>query len=142
MLPSPHVDPPAAGIAEEARSCPNRFTLDLPLPPAVSGSPRSHAMLRQDWKDRCDLASLAQLAGAPRIDGQFELSITLRQSNNGAQLQSPVNDLITYLRDRELICSAGPAHMRRLLLAWVSADEAPTGCCLKLQVLSNREPRD
>jgi hypothetical protein len=46
-----------------------------------------------------------------------ELSITPRPSNNGAHLQSPVNDLIAYLRERELIHSAGPAHMRRLVLA-------------------------
>jgi hypothetical protein len=38
---------------------------------AGTSSNRGYAMLRQDWKNRCDMASLAQLAGAPRIDGQF-----------------------------------------------------------------------
>jgi hypothetical protein len=93
---------------------PEPVELDLPLPPTASAgtsSNRGYAMLRQDWKNRCDMASLAQLAGAPRINAQFELSITLRPSNNGAHLQSPVNDLIAYLRERELTHSAGSAHI-------------------------------
>jgi hypothetical protein len=51
---------------------PEPVVLDLPLPPTASAgtsSNRGYAMLRQDWKNRCDMASLAQLAGAPRIDG-------------------------------------------------------------------------
>jgi hypothetical protein len=115
---------------------PESVTLDLPLPPAPNGNPRARALLRQDWQSRCDMAALVQLAGVQCIDGQFELSITLQPSNNGAQLQSPVNDLVAYLRERELVHSAGPAHLRRLVLAWApSADEAPAGARLELREL-------
>ena len=79
------------------------------------------------------MASLAQIAGAPRIVGEFELSVTLRPNGNGGQLVSPIHDLVAYLRERELIHSAGPNDMRRLVLAWDDADEAPAGCCLKLR---------
>ena len=65
----------------------------------------------------CDMASLAQIAGAPRIVGEFELSVTLRPNGNGGQLVSPIHDLVAYLRERELIHSAGPNDMRRLVLA-------------------------
>ena len=114
---------------------PEPVTLDLSLPPAPSAGHRSYALLRQEWKNRCDMASLAQLAGAPRIDGPFELAITLRPGSNGAQLQSHVNDLVAYLRERAIIHSAGPNHMRKLTLAWAAKDEAPQGCTLKLRAI-------
>jgi hypothetical protein len=117
---------------------PEPITLDLPLPPIPggAGAARAYAALRQVWRNECDMAALAQLAGQPpRIDGQFELSIALQRNGNGSQLQSHVNDLVAYLRERELIHSAGPAHMLRLVLQWASADEAPAGCRLELREL-------
>jgi hypothetical protein len=62
--------------------------------------------------------ALAQLAGAPRIDGPYELSVVLRQGSNGSRLQTGLNDLLAYLKERELIHSAGPAHLKKLVLSW------------------------
>jgi hypothetical protein len=114
---------------------PQSVTLDLPVPPPRMNGGRSHAMSRQIWKNECDMAALAQLAGAPRVDGPYALEIIMRQTNNGGVLTTYVNDLIAYLRERELVHSGGPAHLKRLVLAWGDADDAPEGVRLQLSEL-------
>jgi len=111
--------------------------LHLPAPPPPGGDRRTRGRLQRTWKSECDLAALGQLAGVSCINGPFELSIMLKQSGNSAQLQSPVNELIAYLKQIELIHSGGPAHLKRLVLEWGSADEAPEGVRLELRELSS-----
>jgi hypothetical protein len=116
---------------------PEPVTLDLPLPPAPGGSRRTYRLLRNEWRNRCDMATLAQVCGAPRVDGPYALGITMRSNGkNGAALTSYVNDLLAYLRERELVHSSGPAHLRKLILAWGDASEAPEGVRLELRELS------
>jgi hypothetical protein len=114
---------------------PISFDLHLPAPPPPGGNRQTQGRLRRTWKGQCDMHTLAQLCGAPRVDGAFSLAITLRQNNNGAVLTTCVGDLLAYLKEREFIHSAGPAHLRKLVLAWGSADEAPDGVRLELREL-------
>jgi hypothetical protein len=115
---------------------PISFDLHLPAPPAPGGNRQTQGKLRRIWKSECDMHALAQLAGVTRIDGPYELSIVLKQSGNSAQLQSAVNELVAYLKQIELIHSAGPAHLKRLVLSWGSADEAPEGVRLQVQQIA------
>jgi len=114
---------------------PIAFDLHLPAPPPPGGNRQTQGRLRRTWKGQCDMHTLAQLCGAPRVDGAFSLAITLRQNNNGPVLTTYVNDLLAYLKERELIHSAGPAHLKRLVLAWGNESDAPEGVRLELRGL-------
>jgi hypothetical protein len=82
---------------------------------------------------------IAQLEGAPQpIANAFELAITMRPNSNGSLLTTGVGELISYLRERGLVTSSGPNHMRGLVLARGSADEAPAGCRLRLREINVR----
>jgi len=128
---------PAIDTSDRPFGLPPDIVLDIPVPPSVNITRRSHGLgVRriEEWHRAADAALMTsgQYRGAKarRPRHTFELQIILDEQICRLDLDNPMKCAIDYLRRIELIVNDSPKHLRRLTIEW---GVAPQGCRLILR---------
>lgn len=126
-IPSPM---PIINTADRPFGLPAEITLDLPAPPSVNRTRKidfSSLRLVNAWKQSADALVMASRKPGElrRIEGQFELSVTMSDAHTRADLDNGLKSIIDYLRRIRVIEDDSPKFFRKLTVQWGAA---PEGC--------------
>lgn len=110
--------------------------LDLPSPPSVNDTRRSHGpgvRLLDRWHAQADMAVMAAGRLPKAIPGAFEATITFPETSR-LDLDNGIKAVIDYARRIELITNDNKKYLRRLV---VEFGDVPSGCRLTLAAVQN-----
>ncbi len=110
-------------------ACPPDIVLDLPVPPSVNRTRRSHGpgiRLVNEWAKRADMMVMARrrpiMRGEWQLQGRFEIEITVSERCR-SDLDNLPKSLIDYLRRIKIVRNDSPKYMRKVTLQWGDAPE-------------------